>query len=220
MNRLQLCKRLRELAGIAGTGPTTTLGQTGELGRVVGWIDDSYADICDKRQDWEFLRNDFSFNCTAAQSVYPQATVTNHANWKDDSLRCYLTTTNDEQWLTYIPWDIFRDTRLKGATRDVTGRPIQFSIKPDKSLVLYPIPDDAYTIDGEFYRTAAVMTADTDTPIFQRFHMAIVFNALMRYAAYIADPMLYAYGQKEYGRLINKIDANNTPTITAGGALA
>ncbi len=218
MNRLQLAQKLLLEAGIAGDISSTS-GNVGELARVVNWIDLAYMDICDKRQDWNFLRNDFTFNCTPATSVYPKSTIQDLANWKKDSLRCYLTNLYDEQWLKYVPWDIFRDTRLKGASRTITGRPIQFSIKPDKSLVLFPIPDAAYTIDGECFHQAYVMINDTDTPIFSRFQMAIVYNALMRAAAWLSDPAMYTYAQKEYGRLINKLDADNTPVIYAGNAL-
>lgn len=220
MNRLALCKRLRQEANIAGTGPVTTIGQTGELASLVDWIDAAYEEIQDKRQDWNFLRNDFNFNCTIGVSVYPSSTVANMGNWKKDSLRIYLTTVNDEQWLSYVPWDEFRDYRLKGSNRTATGRPIDFSIKPDKSLVFWPIPDSAYTIDGEFYRNAHVMISDTDSPLFDRFNLVIVWNALMKYAAFQAEPSLYAHAQKEYGLLIGKLEADRAPAIVAGQALA
>jgi hypothetical protein len=205
---------------MAGTGPSTTAGQSGELGRVVGWISDAYEDVQNARRDFDFLRNEFSFNCVAATSSYPASTVTNLANWKKDSITCYLNTTVDEQYISYVAWDVFRDSRLRGSSGTVAGRPIEFSIKPDKSIVLWPIPDNTYTIDGEYYRNAHVMTADADVPLFNRFHMAIVYNALMRAATWLQDPAMYASAQREYGRLLNKIDADNTPTISAGRPLA
>jgi hypothetical protein len=220
VNFLALCKRLRSEAGIAGTGPASVSGQTGELGRLVDWIADAYEDIQDKHADWSFLRNDFSFNCVSGTGVYPASTVTDLANWKRDSLRVYLTTTDDEQWLEYRSWENFRDIRLMGSSRTQTGRPIEFSIKPDKSLIVWPIPDDTYTINGEFYKVAQVMADDTDEPVFERHHMAIVWNALMRYAAYVENPPLYAHAQKEYGRLIGKLEQDRRPCITVGRALA
>lgn len=220
MNFLQLCQRLRSKAGIAGTGPATVVNQAGELGRVVDWITEAYEDIQDKRADWDFLRLDFSFNTVAATSTYAKSTVSNLANWKKDSVRIYQTTVNDEQFLYFKEWDEFRDFRLFGPTASATGRPIEFSIKPDKSLVLWPIPDGIYTIRGEYYRTAHVMTANTDEPLFDRYQMAIVFNALMRYAEYVAEPGVYASAQKEYGRLINKLELDRTSEIGTGGPMA
>ena len=220
MTYLELCKKLRSEAGIAGTGPLSVTGQIGELGRIVSWIDNAYEEIQNLREDWFFLRNDFTFNCTATVSAYPTTTVSNLANWKADSFRCYLTTANDEQWLRYIPWEQFRDLRLFGTNRTTTGKPIEFTIKPDKSLVLWPIPDATYTVNGEYYRTADVMSADADTPLFTRYPLIIVYNALMKYAAYVSDPALYAHGQSEYGKLLDKLTRNEKANITLGRPLA
>lgn len=76
MNRLQLCQKLQTLCGVSGT-LATTIGQTGSLGRLVGWVDDAWSNLQTERDDWEFLRssylegNGFSFSTVAGQSVYP-----------------------------------------------------------------------------------------------------------------------------------------------------
>lgn len=220
MNYLALCQRLRSEAGLAGTGPSTTAGQLGELGRVVGWIDDAYQSIQDSKRDWSFLRFDFSLACVSGTSVYPSSTVSELANWKTDSLRCYFSTVNDEQYIRFVPWDEFRDTRLLGSNRVMTGRPIEFSIKPDNSLVLWPIPDNTYTIDGEYYRVAHIMALDTDVPLFDRNHMVIVYDALMRAASYLADPAMYANAQKQHGILMNRLTKEKSPVILTGRTLA
>ena len=220
MNFLQLCQRLRSEAGIAGVGPSTVINQSGELGRIVNHIQDAYEDIQNKHDDWSFLRNDFSFNCVIGTQNYAQSTVANLSNWKKDSFRLYLTTINDEQWIRYMEWDLFRDSRLYGPISTTTGRPIDFTVKPDKSLSVWPIPDNTYTIRGEYYRIPYVLSVDADVPIFDRYHMAIVFNALMRYAAFVSDPTLYAYAQKEYGRLIGKLERERAMSIGISGAMA
>lgn len=220
MNYLSLVKRLRSEAGIAGSGPATVIAQVGELGRLVDWIAEAYEDIQDKKDDWDFLRADFSFNCTIGDPTYPQSTVSQLANWKTDSFRVYKTTVVDELFLTYRSWDDFRDLRLRGAARTTPGRPIEFSINPAKDVYLWPVPDFAYTIVGEYFKTAQVMTVDADVPVFDRFHMAIIYNALMRYAAYVNDPVIYGKAEREYGRLISKLEKNWTPDIVIGGPLA
>jgi hypothetical protein len=220
LNKLQLTQRLRQEAGIAGSGPITTIGQTGELGRLVNWIEQAYEDIQDKRSNWGFLRDDFSLNCAIGTSTYAPSIVTDLANWIIGSMRVYLSTADDEQWITYRPWELFRDTRLMGNSRTQTGRPIDFSIKPDKSLILWPIPDDTYIVDGEYYKIAQTMDSDSDVPVFDRHHMVIVWNALERYASYVGDSSLFAKAQKEYGKLINKLELDRTCAITTAGALA
>jgi len=220
MTFLELCKEVRSKAGITGTGPLTVVGQIGELGRIVSFTNEAYIELQDSREDWFFLRNDFTFNCTSTVSAYPTTTVSNLANWKDDTFRCYLTTADNEQWMTYIPWGAFRDLRLFGSSRTTTGKPIEFTIKPDKSLVLWPIPDAAYTVVGEYYRTAATMTVDADTPLFSRHQYVIIHGALMKQAAYISDPALFASSQNEYQKLLNQLTKNNRDKIFMGDPLA
>jgi len=222
MNFLNLAQMVRQEAGIAGSGPTTTIGQSGELGRVVSYVAQAYQEIQDRRADWEFLRNNFSFMLTIGQAYYPISTVTNLAEWKRDSFRLYLASAglSDERWIRFVPWQDFRDSRLRGSAQLLTGRPIEFSIDPQKRVVTYPIPDQAYTIDGEYFAYPAVMALDTDVPIFDRFHMAIVYNALMRYAAYIADPTTYARAQHDYRIQIGKLERTWQPEMTLGEPLA
>lgn len=220
MTFLQLCQRLRSEADIAGSGPISVTGQSGDYARIVNWISDAYQDIQDLRNDWWFLRDSFSFNCTIGTASYPKSTITNLANWKGDSLRVYLSTIDDEQWLEYWDWGTFRDAHLRGSNTNVTGRPIDFAVDPDRNIVLWPVPDNTYTITGECFKMPYTMAADSDTPVFDRFHMAIVFSALMRYAASISDATLYAHGQREYKRLIDKLYREQSPVIRAGAALA
>lgn len=224
MTYLQLVARLRSKAGITGSGPLTVLNQSEEMARLVDWIAEAYEDIQNKHEDWYFMRYDFTFNTSIAQSTYARSIITAPAleNWKVDSLRIYTTATgvDDQQWLLYRDWDYFRDTRLFSSVAAQTGRPIDFTVKPDKTLQLWPIPNNVYTVTGEYYRTAHVMTLDADTPLFTQYQSAIMYNALMAYAAYVENPSLYAYAQKEYGRLIMKMELDRGPNIVLGGALA
>jgi hypothetical protein len=207
-------------AGIGGSGPASVLNQTGELQRIVEWVNSAYQDIQDLHSDWGFLRHEFKFDCGVGVSEYTPSDAAIFADWKRDSFRIYQTTTNNEQWLRHNEWDWFRDLRLMGSSRDVVGRPINFTVKPDKSLVIWPIPDDTYTIIGEYYRKADQMTSDTSEPIFPRFHMVIVYGALMAYAAYVGESSLFAIAQQKYGKLLANLTREYLPMVTIGRALA
>ncbi len=220
MNKLELCNRLLTRSGIAGPAMTTTISQTGELGLIVNLIDTAYEDIQDRFVDWSFLRHNFQFNCVVDVSNYAPSPIALVADWKRDSFRVYLTTTTNEHWLTWIDWDCFQEKYVFGSNRDVTERPQFFSIKPDKSVIVWPIPNDTYTINGEYYRVADTMDLDTDEPVFDRFHMAIVYNALMQYAGDQSLPTLYATAQKEYKTLSGKMIREYLPEVTAGASLA
>ncbi len=367
LNFLQLAQKLRQEAGISGSGPTTTVGQTGELGRVCDWILQSYNDIQERHDDWGFMRNTFSLPLTIGQSVYPYninnsnpsnttsyplSNLADVRDWKVDSFRCYLYGTlnfisnsgisagdtitgsisgatafvinsnypkiayivnhkivsgntitgaisgatgrvswvdnnfiyfqpltgtfvsenitngsggiaeivapviysqsngsslsivntngifqnetvtngtgqsavvsgpvlngfNDEQWIVYIEWDLFRDTRLRNANRFAVGRPIEFSIDPQKNLVVWPIPSDVYTVDGEYFKLPQTLINDTDYPVFPDNHMVIVYNALIRYAGWVEGSSRYSTAKAEYNRLIRKLEKSRMPQISA-----
>jgi hypothetical protein len=222
---LELCQDLREQAGISGSGPTAVTGQTGEMLRVVNWINKAYQKIQNMDTNWNFLRADFSFQTIASTSTYTTTAVnlTDHGSWKVDSLRCYLTSAGatDEQWLVYYPWEEFRDIYQFGGLRTSSGRPISFSVKPDQSLIFYPVPDAVYTVVGEYFKKPQEMAANSDEPLIpSQYQDVIMWRALMYYATYESAPELYAEGQAEYRRLMAEMRVRELPPMSMGGPLA
>jgi len=61
MDFLQLVQRTRRECGVAGSGPSTTASQTGELAKLVEWVQQSWVEIQEEQPDWGFLRNPVSF---------------------------------------------------------------------------------------------------------------------------------------------------------------
>src|SRR5688572_4470889 len=60
MNFLQLCQDLVSELGLAGgSGPTTVVGQAGELRNVVRWIAQANLDIENQWIDWKFLHVEY-----------------------------------------------------------------------------------------------------------------------------------------------------------------
>jgi len=223
MTYLELCQSLRQEVGIAGTGPATVTSQTGEMQRVVDWVAGAYRELQNRRRNWNFLRADFSLTLSAATQEYSLATLslTELASWETCDVRVYLTDTANEMHLTYYPWPDFKRMFLFSTSRTTTGRPTHFTIKPDKSIVFYPVPDDAYTVVGEYFKRAQVLAADADEPLLpEQYHMLIVWQAIVSYAVYEAAPEVYA-GAKEKIRLyLPQLESDSTPTITMAGALA
>lgn len=223
MTRLQLATRLRaECVGVSGSGPTTTLAQTGDMLNVVNWIDSAYEDIQNSRRDWNFLRDTFTFQTVAAQQGYTPTQAgavdgtptVDLGEWITEDMRCYLTSTGvgGEQILDYVPWDTFRQTYLLGSTRAVSTRPHVVTVKPDRSLMLWPTPDAIYTVSGEYFRHNDVMTADASVPTFPaRFHMLVVWRALVFYAGHAAAPETYAVGKAEHDKLFSALMRSEAP---------
>ncbi|MCP4607743.1 MAG: hypothetical protein GY845_03360 [Planctomycetes bacterium] len=228
MNFLQLAQRLHQEAGLSGSGPTTTVDQVGILKQVVDWINTAYIDVQSQHAIWHFMQDDFSFQTTASKREYSIADtgVTDLETWKLDdygSFRVYLTSSGvaNEQYMYQLLWDDYRQMYLYGATRTAEGLPNYVSVQPDEGLNLYLVPDDIYTIVGEYYKVPAELSGDTDVPIIpSQFHMIIVWRALMFYAGYDAANEKYAMGKTEYKKLLMRLEIDQLPQITFGGPLA
>lgn len=205
--------------------PASVLSQTGEMRKVVDWTAKAYESVQNTHLQWNFLRDDFSFSTIASTANYTKAavTLTELGAWKDDSFRCYLTATgvSDEQELEFVPWDDFRFIYLRGTSGTQTGRPVRFSILPDMSVTFHPIPDAVYTVTGEYFKRAQVMSANADEPIIPReYQQIIVWRALMFYGAERAAPEKYSHGNTEYRRLLRTLERNQLPKISYGAPLA
>jgi hypothetical protein len=120
-----------------------------------------------------------------------------------------------------MEWTTFRNLYRYANMRNTTARPVVVSIKPDKDLAFGSTPDGIYVIDGEYYTQPVTLSADTDTPLLPaRFHMAIVYRAMMYYAGYEAAPEVMARGDFEYRRLYSRMEIDQLPTLISGPPLA
>ena len=227
MNFLALCQRLRQESGSSGSGPASVKDQTGESKRIVDWIVAGYEDIQNFHPNWQFLQQSFNFTMTIGKRNYTpaEAGVTNHESWKLSDygdFRNYIDpNAQDEQYLYSIPWNEYRLNYLYGTNRTTTGRPKILSVKPDKSLDFFQIPDKAYIVDGEYYQQPDIMEENEDVPIFpSQFHLIIVWRALMFYGAYEAADERYSHGQNEYKKLLRKLEGDQLTKMTYGAPLA
>ncbi len=227
MNFLQLVQRLARECGVPGTGPSTTVGQTGESGRLVNWTNTAWNDIQTAHQDWDWMRTTATWTTTQAQPTYTptQAGIASgtFGMWAPYTFRCYETAsgTNSEMFLSWMPYEVWRNTYLFGALRQSYSRPTQMTIAPDKSVALGPIPVSGYTITGDYFTAPLDMSADADIPALPtQYHMAIVYRAMMFYGAFEAAQEVYANGEREFAKLMNRIDADRLPQTMMAGALA
>lgn len=222
MTFLEIAKRIRQECGIAGTGPVTLTGQVGELLQVIDWMRAAYRDIQAAQVTWDFLREEFSFATVSGTADYgpTQHGLTDVNEWVTDTFRCYLTA-SDEMFLEYVPWGTFRDTWKIGANRTASARPSFFSIKPDNSITFDVVPDAAYTIVGEYWKQPEDIGGNTDSPNFpSQYHLAIVWRALMFFAAYAAEPDKYTLGVDEYNRMLRRMVATQLQRFEYSAPLA
>lgn len=230
MNFLALAQKLVEKGGIAGTGPTSVIGQTGELKRAVNWINEAWLNIQELREDWDWMRGSVSFQTVPQQATYTQqqAGITDLAEWLMNTSFCSFRTydtnvgPNSEIFLNYITYDNYRDTYLYGNMRQSYARPLYITVTPDMSIALGQIPDSTnYTIVGDYFKTPTQMVENTDTPnLPDRFHMLIVYLALMYYGEYEQDEYVRATAEVNYNKMMGRLNISQLPEVVAGGALA
>lgn len=230
MTRLQIVQRLREKIGGAGTGPTTTIGQTGESLRQVNWCDEAWLEIQAKSEQWAWMRNSFSFPTTSGKSAYlPTATagealISDFSSWHDDTFRIYLTATgrSDEQFL--VPWDYkdWRDTYNFNVQSTQLARPMVWAERPaDRAILLGNTPDAIYTVTGEYQSVPTALTVDASVPgLPAKYHMLIVYKAMMFAGSYDAAQEVYAEGRDSYDRMMTMLEADQLEQIHFGDPLA
>lgn len=221
---LQLCQLTREKCGISGSGPSSVTGQSGELLRIVNWVQEAWLDLQRKRKMWWWMRADFAFVTTAGQQDYipSVAGINDLSAWHMDTLRAYRTAdgVGDEQFLVEWEYQTLRNTYQYGD--QVNGRPVVAAVRPrDRALLLGSIPDAAYTVRGEYQRAARPFNSGLDVPsIPEEYHMIIVYGAMMKYAFYENAPEVLADGRMNYNMLLDQLMENQTDDITLGEPLA
>lgn len=230
MNYLQLINRTRVECGVSGasTPLTTAQGLTGEAARIAAWVATAWDDIQTSREDWQWMRVPVEFNLVTQQQVYTPAQAgvgATLANWKRDSFRCSSVGQNyqDEQLMNWMDYNVFRNLYQYGRMRTTYARPVVVSIVPGltKNLAFGAIPDQPYVITGEHYTLPTTLTLDTDTPTCpDRFHMAIVYRAMMYYAGFEAASEVYQRGELEFKRLMNRLNIDQITTPVSGPPLA
>ena len=230
MNFLQLVNRARVECGVSGasTPLTSGVGLTGESARFYSWINSAWEDIQTSKEDWQWLRDTFQFNTITQQQIYTPTEAgvgTTFGNWKRDSFRASSVGQNyaDEQLLNYMDWSIFRNLYVYGNMRFTYTRPVVITIDPYKNLGFGAVPDQPYVIVGEYYKMPTTFAANTDAPYAafpDRFHMMIVYRAMMFYGGYEAAPEVYSRGEFEFKRLMNRLTIDQLPTMVSGPPLA
>lgn len=226
---LQLCTYLRAETSDAGTGPIAVTSQTGELARIVNWIDRAYTEL-QQEKSWRFLRKSFTVNTVASDGDYAYTDCTDtvtaiaiarFAFWYQKTFKCYLSSAGvgGEYGLHWLPWDDFR--RIYRYGTQTNGPPCHVSEDPTQKFVLGPKPEAVYVVSGDYHLGPQLLTADGDIPEMPtRFQMLIVYEAMLKYGGHRAAPEAMLRAATEGARLRSALGRDQLPQITTGGPLA
>lgn len=238
MTRFELCQSLMRETAISGA-MTTTTGNTGQLANVVYWIDQAWNELQTRRDDWNWLKSSnlrgggVSFATVAGTVTYPLGTgagkvgveEANFGRWDRSTFRIYTTAlgpAGDEIPVGCIPYDTWRNAYMVGPNRAVQTRPSIVAIAPDQAVCLGPGPNSNYTVTADYWTAPTAMADDDDTPtrLPERYHMLIVYSAMLKQARYFAAPEVMDAAREERGRMLRELEQAQLPQITMPGALA
>ena len=231
MNYLQLAQRLRQECAVSGTGPTSVLNQTGMAGLLVSWIDAAWVEIQGLHNNWNWMREPFTFETAVGVGDYLPTAITNTLTgqpmtdlrfWHKETFRAQKKSigVQDEQWLVEWEYQIFRNTYRFNI--QVNSRPVVFAEKPNgKAVMLGALPEDIYNINGEYQVKATHLAADTDVPDMpEAYHLLIVYKAMQSYGLYEAASEVVSRGQMEYQKLLTQLEREQLPDVYLGQPLA
>jgi hypothetical protein len=228
MNFLALCQMVaRESGTISGTLPTSVVNQTGRLAKIVGWTASAWQKIQTDRNAWLWMRQEFTGDTIAGTTRYTPAAwnIDDLARWIIDQVDAgeypvslYLTATGvaDEGVITYLPWPEWKARYGRGAQD--ANRPTHYTVTPANELALGPVPNDVYTVRGEYMQLPQTLSANDDVPnLPAQYHEAIAYRALMLLAGHDEAPTTYAEAKSNYDRLMAEVERDFLPQWSIGG---
>lgn len=218
---LELCNKVRQEAGISGSGPSAVTGQTGQLKKVVDWTSRAWVSIQESRDDWRFLFLDIDFDTEAARAVYERDQIPGHTatplkRFVGKKVLAYPASESISQ-SRYVQYLSYQDYKHLYLTQPETGRPRVWTIKPNGDALFYPTPNGVYTVAGmEGYALPQVLAANDDVPdIDANHHDVIVYRALMMFAGHEEAQAIYSDASREFQTRMSAMERDYLPPIAA-----
>ena len=224
MNFLELAKKLRQEAGLSGTGPSAVSGQSGMDKKCVDWIKDAWYEIQTLHETWKWMWNDDGLvTGVAAQRKYDLVGLGFEVkNPVKESFRCRISgQSGTDMWMTWYEYEDFRQTFLYGQQQ--TGMPNSVTIDPSGQMQVDPVPDSAatYEIRFEYYENPTALSANTDTPSLPtKFHDIIWYRGLMKYASHDGAPEVYNDAKVNYEMWERRLEDSQLEAVVQGQTLA
>lgn len=185
-------------------------------------INEAYADIAASR-DWDGLLDYATVSTVAGTEEYTPVTSSSSVE-RIRRIKSIVNQTSN-QFLQNVDKELFRQNIPYVNTTTDRGTPTMWYFSEndsnrDMKIKLYPVPDQAYTLNVEYYKEPLELTNDADVPLIpDQYQYGLVYLGLAKYFEYQQDTLATYYRQlyEEYKRkiLLNEWDnVDKMPAMT------
>lgn len=206
MDFLTICKTVRLLSGMQGSGPSSVVNSTGVDQVIIRMVQDVYKDIQNMREEWPWLTKTQTFSTTFGKYQYTLddifSSITN--DLKDYKKNSFVITSGTKQYMKEIGEEVMEYSYLNS---EAQGLPQTYSIKyNDYSLELRDIPDASYSISFSYYQLPQELAKDNDVPLMPpAYHDLIVYKALERLSVYLSSAEIYTQYKMETSKMEGRL---------------
>lgn len=220
MNFLEIAKRVRQECGISGEGPAAVQGQSGISAKLVAWVLSAYEEI-QTLQPWRFNWAQHTQALTAGVALYDPVIGwgLDYRELTPEPIFVYRTLdgARSKHWLCPVSWAEMREMSQVG----IQGVPVYCATRPDSKIQLHPEPMAGLTAVIEYIKNPHKLVNNLDTPVFpERYHMAVVWRAVMFWASHDENPGLYGAANQHYQTILRKMIRSELPTMQMAEELA
>ena len=205
MNFLALAQAVKRESGLGMESSIVSYTTaTGDDRRMFQWVNWAARDITLSRENWRWRHGAATLASTLTQANAASLFgLTDFASWKAASKEykpsAYRISdgASTEKPLAWLEYEQFRQMFTVGS--QTTGSAQYWSISPSEEFLIGPAPDSAHFIRADYVKDFTDLAADADIPsIPTRFHMLIVWRALMEYGGFDAAGEVYQRAERNY----------------------
>lgn len=224
MNFLELVQDVARQSGTLAGGTTlaSVSGVSGRADKIVNWVQKAWRSIQIEREDWRWMRREFTADLIAGNRRYTPASfnITSFSRWGQDT-EFYKPFTlydpdrgqQDEQEVKFIPYDRWRTAFDRGVHDQM--RPTVYTISDAGELCFGNTPDKAYVLNGEYWKGPQQLVANTDIPEMpERFHETIVWRAMDIMAKSDESPTTIQVANVEFQTMWRDLCSDQLPSVT------
>lgn len=205
MNLLQMAQRLHSELLRSTQMPMSIVGASELNARSFNRLAYAWTELQNERR-WLWMRSTTDVALTIGQQTYSDTDLdlTRFGRWRTEDERyqpyLYIDGSPNTLWpLCFEHLDRFRQLWVyldMGNTQ-----PISWSVDEQQRFLVGPAPAAAYKLRAEFWLSPTELTADADEPDMpERFHMVLVWRALIDMAKADAKPEILAMAEDNYAK--------------------